>query len=252
MKAAIRIGTWNMREGVAVSGSRENGHGNVIAVLDRSELDVLALQEVDFTSEGRSAELEAIVENTDLKHACTYNLGPSSFHPARRSGLAVVSRAPHSAVARVAFPNPNLRYRTALGALSTWDKGMLVVRIKTGALPVWVASVHCYPFHKFARDARDSEFGNIWRSLADELNRLAVGPTVVSGDFNTKHLYVLTERLDRRMKRAIDNVVRTGDEILYGSELTMRKFAITETFSDHPLCSVEFALEGNSRGPHLR
>src|ERR1022692_2616669 len=120
MTATIQVGPWNIREGVPVAGSGESGRAQLIATVTRSDLDVLALQEVTFAGDGRSAEVEAIADETDLKHACTYELAPSSFHPERRSGLAVMSRIPHSAEARVPLPNPHLRHQTPAGPWASW------------------------------------------------------------------------------------------------------------------------------------
>lgn len=256
--ATIRVGTWNIREGVPVSATAPSRpRTELIETLLGADLDILALQEVAFDHCGRSSDLEAVKRKTDLRYSSEYSLSPSMFHNSWQSGLAVISRTPHSVESRCPLPNPGLR----LGPLRSWDKGILVTRFEYGQAPLWVASIHVHPFHVFKRDPRDQEFDEFWHKLAHILDGLPPGRVIVSGDFNTGFRDLITEKLWRHSLRRLSVPVLTNDagrrsrptdaggaldDILYEDGLAVGDCSVISTFSNHPLLIAEFSLRDES------
>jgi endonuclease/exonuclease/phosphatase family metal-dependent hydrolase len=250
--ATIRVGTWNIREAVPILGKRDAGLPKLVDTLAGAELDVVALQEVTFASDGSSRQLDAITSGTELKHRVTYSLSPSAFHPGLCSGLAVLSRTQHGPVWRIALPNPGLLHRGPDGLMTSWSKGLVATCIMRDRMATWIACVHGYPFHRFGRDSREAEFAPIWRALGAAINGLPAGPLVVSGDFNSGDRSLLIHQIDRRVRPVVDGALadnpalRSGDDVLYGAGLALRRATVTKTFSDHPLLSTEFAMESEA------
>ncbi len=252
MTAALRIGTWNIREAVPLAGSGAAGLPQVADLLARADLDVAALQEVTFGRDGSSPQLDAITSGTELRHSATYCLSPSAFHPGLYSGLALLSRTPPGQVSRTALPNPHLRHPGLDGIMTTWDKGLLAARIEADRMAAWISCVHGYPFRKFGRDSREPEFAPIWRALGAAISDLSPGPLVVTGDFNFRDRDLLICRLGLRVRSAVNDGLAdpaslgSSDDVLYGPELALRRVTVTRTFSDHPLLSTEFAMESQA------
>jgi endonuclease/exonuclease/phosphatase family metal-dependent hydrolase len=247
MTVTLRAGTWNIHEGVPSSGNDRNWRADLVAVIAEADLDVLALQEVPFGQDGRSAILEMITGETKLRYASGFPLSPSSFSSRDRSGVALVSRAPHNVSDRAWLPNPNLRSKRRGRSWVSWDKGILIIELTLAGSPLWAGSVHCYPFHNFGRKAEEREFTPIWSALADAINRIPGNRMIVAGDFNTERLDLLTNLLGRRrLVPAIGSAAThhglAVDDILHDSSLIRKSCAVTPTLSDHAFCQAEFIL----------
>jgi endonuclease/exonuclease/phosphatase family metal-dependent hydrolase len=237
----MRLGMWNMREAVAAADNA-SASAMVTQLLGDLPLDVLALQEVPFDKDRRSAEIDAIAARSQLRYWSAFPLSSSVFDRESLSGLAVLSKKPQRIASRFCFPNPRLHAESTRGQLTTWDKGMLVVQLAGVPAPLHIASIHGFPFHIFGRDAADLEFDGIWKSLAAELDQVP-GTVVVAGDFNTERLELVTSRLTKHnMQHLVKGAGGTLDEILCDSNVTMNSMTITNTFSDHPLFVAELSF----------
>ena len=209
-----------------------------------AELDVLALQEVQFESDGNSSLLREISTRTKLKYVSGFPLSQSIFYPGYRSGIAVATRAPHCVKARIDLPNPNLSINRDRQRWTSWDKGLIITKIDFEGMPMWVSSVHCYPFHEFVRQADEKEFTPIWQALANSINGLPNARMIVAGDFNTERRDLLTRLLNHYcLVRAIDGIATHGtqsvDDILHDINLIRRNSKVVPTFSDHAFCLAE-------------
>jgi endonuclease/exonuclease/phosphatase family metal-dependent hydrolase len=241
MTATMRMGTWNIREGIGVADnlckSKEIGR-----ILDDVRLDILALQEVPFDRFSRSDIISIITAETDLQHAEVFPLSPAIYYPHGRSGLVVMGRSPLQTISRFLFPNPMLTCDVAGQKMVSWDKGMLVVRVGEAMPPLHVASLHGFPLRRFGREADDPEFGGIWTALADHLDELP-GTAVVSGDFNTDRPDLVSSRMSaHRMRPVINGAGHTRDEILCDVSVRSSGLTVIPTFSDHPLFVADLLL----------
>ncbi len=241
MMASVRLGTWNMREAVSVAGNI-SADAMIAQTLAGSSLDVLALQEVPFDKHRHSAQIDAITVCSQLRYFSTFPLSASAFHDEGLSGLAVISRTPLRVVSRFRFPNPHLQFDSPGRTVVSWDKGMLLTQIGGVSPPLYIASLHGFPFHMFRRDAADPAFDDIWKSLAGELDQIP-GTAVVAGDFNTDQLELISSRLTKHsMQPLVKKAGDTRDDILCDTHIALKNLTITTTFSDHPLFIAELSL----------
>jgi endonuclease/exonuclease/phosphatase family metal-dependent hydrolase len=247
MTTVLRVGTWNINEGIPPEGSDRDGYSSLTAIIARADLDVLALQEVPFDRDSRSAILGTIARQTKLRHASSFPLSPSILSPSNHSGVALVTKLPHSVSGRTRLPNPNLQSQQQDRSWVSWDKGMLAIELKLAGLSLCISSVHCYPFHKFGRRAEDQEFAPMWHALADAINHLPRGRMIVAGDFNTERRDLITGLVQRHhLVPAIEGVAThhglAVDDILHDAYLIRQSFAVTPSPSDHAFCQAEFII----------
>lgn len=245
----VRAGTWNIHEGISAAGTGKEQTEQLIALLADADADVVALQEVPFDRDGDSAVLQAISAQTQLRYVSGFSLSQSSFHPERCSGLAIASRVPHAVADRTRLPNPNLRIYRQQQRWESWDKGILTVRINLPGRPLWVSSVHSYPFHDFGRNAAEEEFEPIWLALANAINQIP-GTAIIAGDFNTNRRGLLTRLLNgNRLVPSFDGTPTHGkkavDDILHDVRLDRWRSKVTPNFSDHAFCQADFSFKGD-------
>lgn len=246
MDTVIRAGTWNIHEGIpARGGTGPATRAELISRLDAADLDILALQEVPFETGSESELVSSISKHTNMRHVSVFPLSPSIFHQGLRSGLALVSRSPHLAISRFLLPNPRLRSVRTGKKWMTWDKGMIIAKLRINNVSLWACSVHGFPFHDFGRRADDGEFTLIWQALANAINQLPGSKIIVAGDFNTEQRDLLTRLLKHRnIARAINGTATHGnqsvDDILYDEGLARRSVSVMPSFSDHAFCQAEF------------
>lgn len=248
MTSAFRAATWNIHEGVAANESNTDPGGELLTMLSEADVDVVALQEVPFDCSGESKVLEMIAARTQLRHVSGFTLSQSSFTPGQCAGVAVASRFPHSVEHRLLLPNPGLDVVRKQQHHKTWDKGLITVRIDFHREPLWATSLHCYPFHRFGRQAEEEEFAPIWLTLADAINTIP-GKAIVAGDFNTNRRYLLTGLLDHAtLEPSFEGTPTHGDksidDILHDVRLVRRNSKVTPNFSDHAFCQADFSLGG--------
>lgn len=242
----IRVGSWNVREGLPAKSldpeDRPAALASLIALVIEHRIDVLAMQEVDFDVIGRSSVLAALRTQTALEHIHAEPLSPSSFLPGFRAGLALASRVPIAGAGLRRLPNPGL----SKGEQATYDKGSIAGTVQLDGQRLGVVSVHSFPFLRFGRSAEESEFAPIWRAMADRIGKMGEDPVVVGGDFNTPDRELLLRNTPFPMYRAVGDrpthCGRATDDILYTGDLVLTEQArILASFSDHDLCVATFA-----------
>jgi endonuclease/exonuclease/phosphatase family metal-dependent hydrolase len=247
MKSVIRAATWNIHEGIMADGSGKEQAEELVETLIDSDIDVLALQEVPFNDDGESPILQMISTCTQLRYASGFWLSRSFSKVGNFAGVAVASRAPHSVEARRRLPNPHLRVVKEHQEWRSWDKGMITVKIDLHHGSLWVASVHCYPFHEFGRCADEEEFAPIWSTLADAINEIP-GTAIIAGDFNTDRRYLFTGLLGRpHLASSFEGTATHGDksvdDILHDIKLIRHSSSSSLSFSDHTFCQADFSFQ---------
>jgi endonuclease/exonuclease/phosphatase family metal-dependent hydrolase len=246
MSPTLRVATWNVHEGVPVAA--DAGRGDLSAALAEAGVHVAALQEVTLDADGSSADLAAVAGSTPLRHIVSFPLSESVYSPGQRMGVALVSSYPLTNPRCVRLPSPGLRKEINGSVLSIHDKGFVAAQLDWPGPPVWVASLHSYPFYLFGRDPGEIEFAPIWKTLASEIEALVDEPTILGGDFNTGGRVLLTRWMSRRRTYWAINRVPTydkvaADDILCTTDFALRSAEVRPTFSDHAMCVSELELQ---------
>jgi endonuclease/exonuclease/phosphatase family metal-dependent hydrolase len=246
MTSTIRVATWNIHEGVPVGEVGKDHVGEIIATIIDSDIDVVALQEVPFGRDGESAILRIISARTQLRYVSGFSLSKSFSDFRGLAGVAIASRMPHSVEGRRRLPNPGLYAVKQNQKWKTWDKGLITAKINLNQESLWVASVHCYPFHEFGRCADENEFTPIWSALAKAINEIP-GTIIIAGDFNTERRRLVTGLLERdRLVSSFAGTATHGersvDDILHDVKLTLHNSTVSLNFSDHTFCQAVFSL----------
>ncbi|MEV8319269.1 endonuclease/exonuclease/phosphatase family protein [Streptomyces sp. NPDC059900] len=264
-RRTLTVVSWNLHEGVdGSSGAFADAAGpadprateEVLAMIAERKVDVAAFQEVGFDRHGHAELLAELRRRTPLRHLAAHPLHASSFTPGRRSGVAVASRFPLRNTARYVLPNPGLRVVLDGQEILSHDKGHLRVTVDLGEDEIDVVSLHSFPFYLFRRDAADPEFKEIWRALADELDRPG-GPRrlLVCGDFNANASDLLLDTLDVPLASTFDGRPtqrdRSVDDVLHSSDLVLTESVTLDNYSDHRACVAVFQLpsEDECAGP---
>jgi endonuclease/exonuclease/phosphatase family metal-dependent hydrolase len=263
LNRTIRVGTWNLHEGVPAEefGSwgrlsdrpeaqssenilRKTAH-SIVDLVNELELDIVGFQEVRFDG-GRSPDMEVVAAETALQNTALFPLSPSSFFQGSRAGVAIASRYPLTEVRTTKLPNPNLEKSASGQQISSHDKGLLSARVEVLGRPVSVASLHMLPFHIFERSADDLAFREIWRQLTTELASLSGRPLVVCGDFNTSKRDLALHNGPVELFSAVgDRSTYNGaavDDILYSADFSPGAVSTFGNFSDHAFCVGELKL----------
>jgi endonuclease/exonuclease/phosphatase family metal-dependent hydrolase len=236
----LKVATWNIHEGVPVPPGGDPAL-ELVQFLDG--VDLVALQEVALTPDGRFPESEPL-DGIGLTWRTTFPNSASAMFSDRRMGVAILSRWPCSEARRILLPNPDLRISSGERRLASHDKGLLAVKAHIGDRALWFGTVHVFPFYLFKRDARDPAFGNVWQELADSIDALGDLPVLLGGDFNTEHRELLTSKTARHFRRGVTGTLTyrriESDDVIYSPELELRSTQVISTFSDHDLCVCEF------------
>lgn len=222
----------------------------VVRLVANHAIDILALQEVDYSPKGESPILAALASGTQLGYIAQATLSASALTPGRFSGLAVASSYPIVASQFHMLPNPNLRVERDGQMMQTFDKGVLACTIDIDGTFISMTSVHGYPFHRFARDASEPEFNSVWGTLARVLSASGTRPFIVGGDFNTAVRSLVVDRASSKLRRAVGEVpTHRGlaiDDILYSAGLVSSGRAmVIPNFSDHHLCVADLKVIQN-------
>jgi len=254
MSRAVRVGTWNVREGLpdrsCAPEDRPAAMREFAKLVNEAAVDVLAVQEMDFDPAGRSMVRDTLRSATALEHVYAEPLSPSAYLPGHRSGLAIASRVPVLAHGLDLLPNPRLRNGPGPAGMVSYDKGLIAGTVRCadqdGAAGLTVVSLHALPFRRFGRQPEEPEFSRIWQALADLLHNYRDGPLVVAGDFNTRHRALVLDAAERSLSRAIGDLPthrgQPTDDVLYTDELVQRaEPQVIRNFSDHGLFVVELA-----------
>lgn len=240
MTSTIRVGAWNVHEGMTQGGqSFEECVDRVLA----ERLDLLALQEVPFSGGERpSPLLVSLAERTQLRHHAANVLSPAWLARGQLSGVAVASRFPIEASTTGTLPNPGLKSPDMI----SFDKGTVTARIEARGRVMAMTSLHLPPFHRFGRRAEDRSFGYIWDDLAKQLEPEGDELLIIAGDFNTPHRQLLLRRMNAGLRSSVTvptHKGRTIDDIVHSTSAEQVSSRVVQTFSDHCLCVVELRLD---------
>jgi endonuclease/exonuclease/phosphatase family metal-dependent hydrolase len=210
----LRVGTWNIHEAMPLTGTPTQGrHAVIDEVVDQvcdNEIDILAMQEVEFGSDGTSSVLSALTRRTPLRHVRAYPINGKEMR--------------------------------------SHDKGFMVCAVPVGGRDMTVVSLHSFPFHRFGRRPEEPDFREVWETFARTLTSgFSTEYLVICGDFNTANRRLVTDLLDPRMTRAIGSTpTHRGmpiDDILLSPAFGAGTDAqIVDTFSDHHLCLADLTL----------
>jgi endonuclease/exonuclease/phosphatase family metal-dependent hydrolase len=238
----IRVGTWNVHEGVAEHGDLTEEC--VQRVLDE-RLDLLALQEVPFAAGDApplppSPLLARLAERTSLRHHAGNVLSPTWLVQGMWSGVAVASRFPIETAVEIVLPNPRLES----DGMRSFDKGAVTAVVKAAGRVVAMTSLHMPPFHRFGRKAQNPDFAYIWDHLAKQLEPRHGELAVIAGDFNTSRRDLLLRRIGATLESSVREPTHNGtavDDIVHppAGRVSSR---VVPTSSDHHLCVVELEL----------
>ncbi|MEW9549520.1 endonuclease/exonuclease/phosphatase family protein [Nonomuraea sp. NPDC050783] len=237
----IRVGTWNVHEGVGAPGGIAD---ECVRRVLEERIDLLALQEVPFPAGSRpSPLLRGLAERTPLRHLAHHVLSPAWLveGPAF-SGVAVASRFPIGATADADLPNPRLER----DGLRSFDKGGVTAFVEVAGRTVAMTSLHMLPFHRFGRRAEDRDFVHIWENLAKQLTPKDDEIPVIAGDFNTPRRDLLVARMHVELASAISEPTHRGmalDDVVHAAAARRVSARTVATFSDHRLCVVELDLD---------
>lgn len=245
----LRVGSWNIREIFPVGArpeSRPQACQEVIDTIRFTNMDILAIQELDFTSSGESRTLQRIAKDTDLKYVAGFPLSPSSYFATESAGVGIASRYPIRDQRYINFRNPHLSTRIDGRLLTTHEKGLLgVLTADPDGNMFRVLSLHSVPYHVFQRHANDIDFDPIWTDIAHKIGAFADKPLIVCGDFNTSHRELLLDRSPVHM--LLSGIVggqatyngMAADDVLVTSQFKEASVQLLPGFSDHVLCLVE-------------
>jgi endonuclease/exonuclease/phosphatase family metal-dependent hydrolase len=235
------VASWNIREalppGSGGDAARRSARREIADVLRDNEVDIVALQEVDFDEHGSSPTLAYLMSATDLRHVSRLPLSPSSFFPGQAAGVAILSRLPAVPGRTGYFMNPGLSVEVDGRRLSSHDKGFvsLVVSLPNAG-PLHAVSLHLLPYHVFRRSPSDPEFESVWSDATGQLAPFSKAKSVICGDFNSsdRSLLVGPDKLDvsgtnfRPTYRGM-----AADDILISSSLKLSEARLLDNFSDH-------------------
>ncbi|MFD9036584.1 endonuclease/exonuclease/phosphatase family protein [Streptomyces sp. NPDC059567] len=260
--ADLRVATWNVHEAVPEGGTDDIFQGGESAYYSRSvtdmllegAIDVIGMQEVGFSGEGRSELLDLILETTPLRHVAAFPLHASSFFPGRLSGVAIASRFPLRDVHRHRLPNPGLSTRFGDDVIHSHDKGLVSAVCESDAgVRLDIATVHSFPFHLFGREATETEFTPVWKSLAARLGELSAQSLLVCGDFNAEHAAELLAARGLPLGSAMTGTTTyrgsAVDDVLHGSGFRLVSSSTVPNLSDHCLCLAKLHWSDPPSGP---
>lgn len=245
----LRVGTWNIHEGIPVGGQSfdKKAQEELVDLISQEQIDVLCLQEVDFDHCGHSRVLDTICSKTNLKFIAKSILSESSFFPSESAGVAIASRFPLKNSRERGLKNPRLVGELDGTSITTFDKGLVSAVVAAPDMSFRIASLHAFPFHLFGRYAGDQNFKFIWLDLASEISKLANYPLVVCGDFNATQRYLVLGSTEVALARVIGDVPtykdKAYDDILISSYFHAQSSWTIENFSDHRLCLADLRLE---------
>lgn len=251
--AVIRVATLNVAHGrkdgrnqmLLGEGTIRSNLVEVAALMDRSEADVIALQEVDAESKwsGKFNHLDFLSDNS--AYACTYH-GLHASGWLYDFGTALLARRPfHDSFGHSFEPSwPTTTKGFSFAALD-WNPG--------GALPepigVNFVSVHLDFSRRSVRRSQIEEMVTVLSQIA--------GPMVMMGDFNTdwqttdSSLKYLAEQMNLSVFQPhADGLSTYGDKgarldwILISEELEFSRYSvIPDVVSDHYAVAAEVVLK---------
>jgi endonuclease/exonuclease/phosphatase family metal-dependent hydrolase len=249
--ASLKIGSWNILGRRVHPTGKAAEPGAVRSILMAHPVDVLCLQEVHFYREEPDEQLVAELGEVGLTHFVGLPLSESHLDPSARLGVGLASRHPISQRDRFVLDRPHL---TASVRGERWvlhDKGMVGCALETfSAQPLWVYSLHLFPFFEFGVGEADSHVDRMWHEFWDYADGLVGrGQLVLAGDFNQQSRRHAARRWSKQNWHfCFERVGTTAnglalDEIVLNWPAAEPKTALVPTFSDHYLVTADVQLQ---------
>ncbi|MGQ0777083.1 MAG: endonuclease/exonuclease/phosphatase family protein [Pseudonocardiales bacterium] len=247
--ASVTVASWNIREALPVASTKDVEYAReelVATVLDYG-IDVLAMQEVDFSPVGDSATLRHVAARTGLVYHVARALSPSSYFDGHRAGVAIASRFPLPVRAEGEFLNPGLSTTLQGYRIASHDKGFVAATVQgSSEFTFRVISLHAVPYHLFDRDAEDEKFRRVWEDIASTIVPFAGEPLVVCGDFNASNRRLFLDAGDLALTQVFPGVPTykgmSVDDVLVSKHFRSTGTKVLANFSDHLLCLARLVL----------
>jgi endonuclease/exonuclease/phosphatase family metal-dependent hydrolase len=244
----LRVGTWNVREGVSADDGRSFDPAAVVGDLD---LDLLIMQEVPIIP-GNHRGLAKLASRASMRYLRTLPLYGASFTGAE-AGLASLSRFRITGSHRTYFDPPGLFISVDDGGRvePVQRKGMLRITVDLPELKgsLNVLNLHQFPFSRLKAAPTAAKFGHLWDTVRSVFaDTSATGPTVLAGDFNTSNRSLALP--SPAYRRAIgDRPTHEGfaaDDILTSPGLSVLATETLSNPSDHLLCVATLGLRAQA------
>lgn len=234
----LRVGTWNVREGVSAEEGQPFDPAAVVGDLD---LDLLLMQEVPIIP-GSRLGLAKLARRTSMRYSRTLPLYGASFTGAE-AGLASLSKFRIAGSHRTYFDPAGLTISVNDGTrlAPAQRKGMLGITVGLPELDqsLNVLNLHQFPFSRLGAAPTDARFGHLWRTVRSVFaDTSAMGPTVLAGDFNTSNRSLALPSPAYR-RAIVDGPTHEGfaaDDILTSPDLSVLATETLSNPSDHLLC----------------
>jgi endonuclease/exonuclease/phosphatase family metal-dependent hydrolase len=254
---SLRIGTWNIFGRRDYRADRTAERGAVHATLQRHPLNVLSLQEVHFYDGEPDQQLVRELRDAGLPHFAGLAFSESHLDRAAELGVGVASRIPLASQESIQLTRPDLRASVRGELWVLHDKGMVgsVLDVDRDH-PLWVCSLHLFPFFEFGVGEGDTRVNRMWEEFWGHADVLAGrGDVVLAGDFNQQGREPAAQQFSSRPWRfclgAGTETTLNGhslDEIALSWSPPEPRTELVPTFSDHHLAIAHVQLRPQ-RGP---
>lgn len=244
----VKIATWNISGGVSKETDEniyfdqeksseidETFLNDISRIINEEKIDIICFQEIITTE--RIHYIDKIVEKTNLKNSCSFELSECNLVKDANAGIAILSKYPINESSSKLFTNPKLSKTTSSGVTcSTYDKGCLVANIQAGDKSINVITNHGFPFRRFdsAPEANIDIFAEFYDIIRD------YNEVVVTGDFNAENIMKLLPNANERLAELFGEVTTTDgkrfDNILIDKKFKMIDKKLIKSKSDHFLC----------------
>jgi len=244
----IKIATWNISGGVSKETDEnvyfdqeksseidESFLNEISRIINEENIDIICFQEIITTE--RIHYIDKIVEKTNLKNSCSFELSDCNLVKDTNAGIAILSKYPINESSSKLFTNPKLSKTTSSGAIyGTYDKGCLVANIQAGDMVINVITNHGFPFRRF--DSTPEAHMDIFAEFYDIIRDY--DDMVVTGDFNAENIMKLLPNADEKLTGLFGEVTTTDgkkfDNILIDKKFKMVDKKLVKSTSDHFLC----------------
>jgi len=174
---------------------------DIARIINNEDIDIICLQEVITTK--RINYINRIMEKTNLKYEEYFELSPCHVIENTECGIAILSKYPIDHSIKKLFTNPKLSKTTQSGkTYYTFDKGLLISKIKVNNNYISVLTHHGFPFRRFNSTPEDNI--NVFIEFDNYIQEYK--PDIITGDFNSENFLNM-------MTYTKDSYIKTIDEI---------------------------------------
>lgn len=243
----LRIGTWNISEGIQAEWSLSEGlkEGDsyketdlikqIIQKINEFQFDILCFQEFPVEIDGKESLKEKIYNETDLKYSVMLGTYDSFLFKGGVTGVSIFSKYPITYEEKTYFNNPNLTKVSKTGETYTsYDKGIVLAKIKVQNEEITVINGHAIAFRPFGKTSDD--YPESYKPLEEIIcnNCINNNKVIVCGDFNNMHVFELIPEIKGKVTDLI-NKDTTIDYIMITSNIIPGGIKAIENLSDHDL-----------------